>query len=477
LGDAKQEPLTGGRTRDGRRGRAPAQTGPAADGPVSDRFANGDLSRWFLRVWTTIGVLVLLAGAWLVLREPISVVFPPLALAGVIVYLLNPLVRALTERGIPRVLGTAGAYVVMLGVVVGTGFAVGPLLADQFGDLVARLPDIATSVSDSLNQQAARFGLDAQLSLELDQADLPSSLSEFLRENSAQVTAVLQGAQNIATAAFHALLTLILAPILAFYLLSDLPRITEGVRYLLPPSDRGEVLSVAERIGRTVGAYFRGQLLVATFVAVATAIGLAIIDLPLWALVGLATGIFNLVPLIGPFVGGLIGVVLALTVGDGMSQAIAVVVVMTLVQQVDNHVITPNIIARTVKVHPVTVMLGLLVAASMFGILGMLVVIPFIAAVKLVALHIAVTRFPSMRHLAAEGPGLFGTDLPQVPGAPSAAQAEAAMPESLRPEPSITERIRMRSRSQSIHLPDVGASVPLDPDAQDADADRGGEDG
>jgi hypothetical protein len=80
---------------------------------------------------------------------------------------------------------------------------------------------------------------------------------------------------------------------------------------------------------------------------------------------------------------------------------------MTLVQQIDNHVITPNILSRTVHVHPVTIILSLAVAASMFGILGMLVAIPTIAAVKLVVMYILVTRFPSMGHLAGDGPEII----------------------------------------------------------------------
>lgn len=369
------------------------------------------LRMWFLGVWSTIGVLILLAVAWWVIREPFHIILAPLALAAVIVYLLNPVVRGLHARGVPRGLGATFAYIVLIGVLVALGAVIGPLLADQVVAFAEDVPDIATDVQDTINRELARVGVEYRVNLDLGSDEAQESIREFFTRNREQITDLLRGAGSILGAVFHALLTLVLAPILAFYLLVDLPKLHESFRGFLPPGRRVEFFEVAERIGVTVGAYFRGMLFVAAFVGITTSIGLAVIGLPFWALVGLLAGLFNLIPLVGPFVGGAIGVVLALTVGDGMGQAIGVVIVMTVVQQVDNHLITPNIMSRTVKLHPVTVMLGLLVAGSMYGILGMLVVIPIIATVKLLSLHILVTRVPAMAHLAAqEGPGLFAID-------------------------------------------------------------------
>lgn len=359
----------------------------------------------------------ILYAAWRILHEPIGIVLPPLALAAVIVYLLNPMVSFLAARRIPRLASTAVAYIVLIGAMVGLGSLIGPLIVDQTGDFVERVPEIATSLLETTNAQLSRFGLPP---IEAETAELGETIQTYVSDNTEQVLGLLRGAGTVAGRILHALLTVVLAPILAFYLLVDLPRVTEGIRRLIPPDGRGEVFSVGERILTTVGRYFRGQLGVAAFVAVGTALGLWVVGLPFWALVGTVTGLFNLVPLIGPFVGGIVGVIVAFTVGDGLGQAAAVVVVVTLVQQIDNHAITPVIHARTVKVHPITVIVALLVAGSLYGILGMLVAIPVVATVKLVVLHLVVTHMPSMSYLAAEGPGLFGTDLgpARPPGAP-----------------------------------------------------------
>ncbi len=360
---------------------------------------------WFWRVWTLIGAIVLLWGAVWVLAEPLSLIFPPLALAFVIVYLLNPSVRWLAERGVPRALSTAGAYLAVLAVVGGLGAVLGPLVADQLRDLAVRLPEITRGVESTLNDLLARTGIESRLTLDLQSEAARQTVEDLLRGNREQVMTVLRGAGSVVTSLLHLLLVVVFAPILAFYLLADLPRIGDGIRRLFPPDTRTEVVEVVERIGRTVGAYFRGMLLVALFVGVATSVGLAVVGLPFWAVIGGTAGLFNLIPLIGPFVGGALGVAVALTVGTGLGQAVAVVIVMVAVQQVDNHVITPNIVARTVQVHPVTVIVALTVAGSLFGILGMFVAIPVVATVKLVLLWLLVTRVPGMEHLAEETDG------------------------------------------------------------------------
>lgn len=363
--------------------------------------------RWFWRVWTLIGTLVLLAGAWLVLREPLRILLLPLALAAVIVYFLNPVVSGLARRGVPRIVGVTLAYVLGIGAVIALGAFLGPILARQSGEFVDQLPGIWESLQRGINRQLRRFGVAGPLlSFDLGSSETQATIREWFAENRDQLLVLLRGAGSFVGRVLHILLALVLGPILAFYLLADYPRIREGVERLVPPDSRSEILDVTGRISSMVGSYFRGQLLVATFVGVATSAALGLIGLPFWALIGVATGVFNLVPLIGPFVGGLIGVIVALTVGGGVGQAVAVVVAMTAVQQVDNHAITPNILARTVEVHPVTVILALLVAGSMFGIVGMFVAIPAVAAVKLVTLYVLVTRVPSMRHLAGDA-GLF----------------------------------------------------------------------
>ena len=156
---------------------------------------------------------------------------------------------------------------------------------------------------------------------------------------------------------------------------------------LVPPGRREEMRSLMDRISQAVGGFFRGQLLVALFVGVASSIGLWAIGLPFWLLVGMVAGVFNLVPLVGPFIGGGLAVVIALISGQPL-KAVWAALVLLAVQQIDNHLISPNVMSRTVQLHPVVVMLALLAGASFAGLFGMLVVVPLVAVAKIVFLFV-----------------------------------------------------------------------------------------
>ena len=117
-------------------------------------------------------------------------------------------------------------------------------------------------------------------------------------------------------------------------------------------------------------------------------IGMLIIDLPFWLIVGMVAGLFNMIPLIGPWVGAVPGIVIAITTGGGIGKAIAVAVVMAIVQQIDNHFISPIVMQRAVKLHPAVVMLALLAGGTLVGFFGLLLAVPATAVLKIVLGHV-----------------------------------------------------------------------------------------
>jgi predicted PurR-regulated permease PerM len=340
-----------------------------------DRFIRGGIAAWA-------GIGVLLFG-WLLLRLLgfVSPVLPPLLIALLVVYLLNPVVSALERRGTPRVAGAAVVYLLFVAVVALVLSFVIPLASHQVVAVAGDFPAYVEDVQNQVARLGQRFGQDWDLNL--DAARVSGWLTEA--GNRQTVTRYLTGLGSFTTSLLHALVILILGPVMAFYLLVDLPRLQRGALAMIPPTHREEMGQLGERIGKTVGGFFRGQLLVALFVGVASSLGLYLIDLPFWLLVGLVAGLFNLVPLIGPFIGGGLAVVIALLNGEPV-KALLAVVVLTIVQQIDNHLISPNVMGRTVRLHPVVVMLALLLGAAGGGLFGMLVVVPLVAVAKIVFL-------------------------------------------------------------------------------------------
>ncbi|MFA5891753.1 MAG: AI-2E family transporter [Actinomycetota bacterium] len=327
--------------------------------------------------WALIGILVLAYGAVSFLVVPLWVIFPPIAIAVLVVYLLNPLVARLQRLGVSRGYGVLIIYVLFLSAVVTMFTYLVPLLGRQLSGLLDELPRYANEIADRINSIALRRGISFRV-------QVPSDLTELIRSNRDTVGSFLGGVRTVAGTIVHGLVVVILGMVLSIYVLLDLPKIQAWIKQVIPASRRDEVLGLAEEVGGVLGGFFRGQLLVAAFVAAASAIGLTWVKLPFAVLIGLAAGIFNLIPLVGPFLAAVPAVAVGL-LSDHPVRALYAAIVLLVVQQIDNHIVSPNVMGRTVRLHPITVMLALLAGGTIAGIPGMLAAIPTIASFKVIA--------------------------------------------------------------------------------------------
>ncbi|QBI20990.1 AI-2E family transporter [Egibacter rhizosphaerae] len=367
-------------------------------------MATGELTRLqriTYRVWLTVGLVLLGAALLWVLARPLAVVVPPLLVALIIVYLLNPIVSGLNRIKIPRLIGTLVALALFIGALFGLGAAVGPPLTEQVGTFADELPELGQQLTDNANEWLAGVGIDVGVDA-IDPAAAAEEAQEFLAdpESRGALFQLLGGLSGLATGVVTLGLAIVVGPFIAAYLLWDLPRVRRWVQGLLPPSHRAEVNKVGRQLSEVVGGYIRGQLIVAAYVGIATSIGLAIVGLPFWLVLGVVAGVTNLVPLVGPFIAGALGVGIALLT-DGVGLALVVVAVMTIVQQGDNQIVSPLVMGRTVRLHPLVVLLALLVAGTLYGIFGLIVAVPIVAAANVLAGHFWRTRVPWARGEAA----------------------------------------------------------------------------
>jgi predicted PurR-regulated permease PerM len=329
--------------------------------------------------WALVGMAAVLAILGVVALQ-VKVIFPPLVLAGAIVFLLNPIVSGLQHRGVPRALGAGLSYAGVLGKVALAGFGLFPIAAHQVDQLEDDFPDIRARVERWVDDRAAES---QGTFYEFTRQDIEDSLSN----NGDTFDEQLKSLRRIGGRVIHVLLILLLGPIIAFYLLVDVPHLRRVADSLVPPGARDEVLVVAHRLNRAIGGFFRGQLVVAAIVGVLCSVGLGIIGLRFWFLIGMIAGLFNVIPLVGPWVGGVPGVTIALTTGSPL-QALLVVAVMVGVQQIDNHFITPQVMQRTVHLHPAVVILALVAGGSLGGFYGLLLAVPVAAVLKILVSHL-----------------------------------------------------------------------------------------
>ena len=329
--------------------------------------------------WAFVGCAAAIAViGWLAWK--VAVIFPPLILAGAIVFILNPFITLLQHRGIPRLAGVALTYLGFLGVAVIIGLIMFPAVHDQQQNLSERWPSIRTKMERWVDDRAASL---QNTPLEFDRQKITDAFSS----TDVSVRDQLDRVAQVGVKVFHILLVMILTPIFAFYLLVDLPHLKRVADGLIPAGARPEVLVLARRMNAAVGGFFRGQLLVAAIVGILASVGLLIIGLPFWLLIGMVAGVFNMIPLIGPYIGGIPALVIALTTREPIT-AVWVVVIMVAVQQIDNHFISPVVMHRVVKLHPVLVMLALLLGGTLGGFFGLLVAVPTTAVLKILLGHL-----------------------------------------------------------------------------------------
>jgi predicted PurR-regulated permease PerM len=348
--------------------------------------------------WALCGVAALVALLGLV-AWVFRVVWPPLILAGAIVFLLNPVVTHFQHRHVPRALGTALSYLGVAAVVTVVVLLVAPLATSQYDDLAGEWPELRRDLRESVDDLSERsvdddWPIEIPTYAELERqfsgdtgadANGDGQVSEEERQD--RFAEQLDTARELGLRVFHVGIIFVLAPIIAFYMLVDLPHIREVCRSLVPERARGDVMVVSRRLSIAIGGYFRGQLAVAFVVGTMSSLGMLIIDLPFWLIVGMVAGVFNMIPLIGPWVGAVPGIIIALTTGGGVSQAVWVAVTMAIVQQIDNHFISPIVMQRAVKLHPAVVMLTLLAGGTLGGFFGLLLAVPAAATLKIILGH------------------------------------------------------------------------------------------
>jgi predicted PurR-regulated permease PerM len=343
-----------------------------------------------LIVWIAVGA-VALGYVLLIVAGSIRVIWLPIAFGAGIVFLLEPLVRTFERMRMPRPVAAVLALLVLIGLVIAIGALVFPTIRVQAAEFGQRLPDLYLAGINWVREVGASLGLD------VDELLSQQAIEDWLNDPANQETVQNlllgfgAGAGQVIRGVAEAIAVLGLAPILALYILIDLERFKANTLEMTPPKHREEFAFVSGQVGTALSSFVRGQLLVAIIVGAASSLGMWLIDLPFWLLIGIIAGFLNLIPFLGPVVGGALAVLVALLNGN-VTQAIWAVLIMIAIQQVDNHVVTPLVQRTRVNLSPLVIVLALIIGGTVAGLLGVLVAVPMTAAVRIIVGHIWRTR-------------------------------------------------------------------------------------
>ena len=196
---------------------------------------------------------------------------------------------------------------------------------------------------------------------------------EFLSLVSSQAGAFVARAMNTLRRLLGSAGRLLLAPLLAFYLLRDRKRICAGLTLLLPVSCRARGVRAAREMRRETSAYLRGQLLLSLCVGGMTALGLLLTGTPGWLLLGLLMGVMEMIPYVGPFVAGL---------QNGWLRALWTLGTLVLVQQVEGAVLSPRLLGGATQMHPMAVLLLISAGGVLMGPVGMVAILPVVVGLR-----------------------------------------------------------------------------------------------
>jgi predicted PurR-regulated permease PerM len=305
-----------------------------------------------------------------------------LVVASFLTLTLNPLVEALGRRGLRRPLSVAIVFAGLVAAFTALGFVVIPPVAQQAG----LLADHAPKYFDDLLSNGFIRDLDSQYhvltKLQVEVQKLVTS-GNFM----SGVFGGVLGASKALASGFFAILTVL---VLTLYFLSSLPRVKEAAYGLVPGSRRPRVMSLSEEIMRRVGSYAIGQVAVATINAILSYVMMSIVGIHYAAVLAVVVGVLGLIPMVGASIGA--ALVCLVAAFDEPQKAVVALVYYVVYQQVENYVVAPKIMQRTISVPGVVTVIAALVGATLAGVLGALLAMPVAAGLLLIYEEVVLPR-------------------------------------------------------------------------------------
>jgi predicted PurR-regulated permease PerM len=339
-----------------------------------------------------VGLPVLLLIVWMAAGLLGHVLFLFLV-ASVIAFLLNPLVRDLQQMRMPRGLAVAVVFLVFATAVAFVGLALGSIVVDQTRSAADRI-DAYVTVTNGSGQTGAERDIDRlqhwldthgleRIQIEQQAKDWADNLGAG--EISGYTQDAFTFAQGAATSIVVALFNLVLIVVIAIYMLLDMERLERIVDRRFPPS---EGLPLTRRIEKALAGYVRGQLILSTVIGASAGIGMWVLGrtglvpgADRYALLfGVWTAVIEIVPYIGPWLSAVPPAVYAIVV-DPIS-VLWVIALFIFIYQVEGHIVVPNVMANALRLPPLLVIFGLLAGGELYGIWGVLLALPTMAATR-----------------------------------------------------------------------------------------------
>ena len=304
-------------------------------------------------------------------------VISPLFIGFVIAWLFDPFVKLLQKRGLRRSIGTAITYIILLSIVALVIGCLIPLLSEQLNDFIKVIPNIIENaklwIDGLIDRLAVIDGLDVE--------SLKTEIVEKIVDIGSNITSDLPSllvsiVKNLISGGG----TILIGLVIGFYLLMSFDNINETIITLFPKKYKRNTNEIIYEVNTSLRKFVIGAAIDSFLIFIVSAIGFTIIGLKAPFLFALFCGLTNIIPYAGPYIGGIPAVIVAFS--QNPTVGILTLIVIVVVQFLEGNLIQPVVMSKITKLHPVTIIIGLLIFGHFWGIIGMFLATPIIASLK-----------------------------------------------------------------------------------------------
>ena len=348
---------------------------------MSKKGPNSKLMFWSLELLILASLIFVLTKVQFIFHPLVTffqTLFAPVLIALFLYYIFNPLVEVLEKIKIKRIWGILIVFLMLVGVIAFAVMQVIPHLVSQLIGLGRNIPGAIDHIS-VLVQDVSHEKWLKMVNIEQYLQKLDMSAGHMIRTIVSHLTTGVGTFISSLTSAFMIMIT---TPLMLFYMLKDGHKIIPNIQKYLPESIKDEAGTLLQKMSKTLSSYIGGQAIECVVVAVMTFIGYKIIGVPYAFLFAVISGATNMIPYLGPYLG--LAPAMITTAFISPWKAVLCAVVVLIVQQIDSNIIYPNVIGKSLDIHPVTIIVILLVAGNLTGVLGMFLGVPIYAIVKTV---------------------------------------------------------------------------------------------
>lgn len=311
-------------------------------------------------------------GCVLLVVIALSGVLSSLIIGFVIAYVLDPVADFLEARHVRRSLGIALIFTVIIGIAALFYLLAAPVIGRQITAFTQKVPGYIAHVQETTVPVIRDYIQNHPEQMEEIKTKLQSLGMDILMPIINFIKNLFSGTINV----LLGILDLLLIPVIAFYLLKDIDRLTKRIAEAIPPRYREQVTGLFSEIDGVIKDFLKGQLTVSMILAVIYSVGLTIFAVPMGIVIGLVAGFANMIPYFGLAIGLIPALLLSWLDAHSVAHLIGVAATFTIAQILEGTVISPRIVGQKVGLHPVTVIVAILLGGHYFGFVGILAAVP-----------------------------------------------------------------------------------------------------